>query len=102
MLAKSSSSQTARILHLVVCLPFIQKKIDANSKNIFEFTFRKNFFLSASDATIRIWNSETGKCLTILKGHKGGISDMNFSKDGRYIVSCADDNSIMLWDLEKV
>ncbi|XP_050453399.1 transducin beta-like protein 2 isoform X2 [Cataglyphis hispanica] len=32
-----------------------------------------------------------------LRGHTGIISDMSFSNNGRYLASCADDRTVLLW-----
>ncbi|XP_070522969.1 transducin beta-like protein 2 isoform X3 [Cardiocondyla obscurior] len=37
------------------------------------------------------WNIGT------LKGHTGLVNDMNFSSNGRYLASCADDRTVLLW-----
>ncbi|XP_070154095.1 transducin beta-like protein 2 isoform X2 [Polyergus mexicanus] len=34
---------------------------------------------------------------TMLRGHTGTISNMNFSNNGRYLASCADDRTVLLW-----
>lgn len=35
-----------------------------------------------------------------LKGHSGQILDMEFSSNGKYLASCADDRSVMLWTVK--
>ena len=37
------------------------------------------------------------KCLT-LKGHTAPVASICFSPDGKIIVSCSDDKSIIFWD----
>ncbi len=53
----------------------------------------------AADATIRIWDTSTGKCLNVLEGHLAGISTLAWSPDSKTIASGSDDRSIRLWDV---
>ena len=55
-------------------------------------------FLLAADATLRIWDTNTGKCLHVLEGHLAGISTLAWSPDSNTIASGSDDKSIRLWD----
>jgi WD40 repeat protein len=51
------------------------------------------------DPVIKIWDANTGKLLTDLKGHNDGINDVNFSPDAKFIVSASSDNTIKKWDV---
>lgn len=74
------------------------------------------FLASASaDSTIRLWNLDTlnnidnnsttitsrssPKLVHTFTGHQGGISDVAWSKDGKYLVSASDDTSLALWNV---
>ncbi len=35
--------------------------------------------------------------LTSLKGHSGHVLDMDFSQNGKFLASCADDRSVLVW-----
>lgn len=35
--------------------------------------------------------------LSSLKGHAGPVSDMDFSENGKYLISCADDDAVLIW-----
>jgi COMPASS component SWD3 len=54
---------------------------------------------SAADATIRIWDTATGKHLHTLEGHLAGISTIAWSPDSKTLASGSDDKSIRLWDV---
>lgn len=53
----------------------------------------------SQDKTIRLWDANTGECLSILKGHKNWISSVAFDPRGPFLASGGLDNSIKLWQL---
>ena len=50
--------------------------------------------------TLRLWDTETGEELAVLRGHTVGVRTCAFSPDGTRIVSGSDDNTLRLWDVE--
>ncbi len=54
---------------------------------------------SGTDSLVRVWNIRTGEEIRTLAGHTGWVSTVNFSSDGRFVVSGAD-NDLIVWDLE--
>ena len=48
-----------------------------------------------------MWNSETGKCVTNLKGHSGSIYSIKMSSDSSYsyAMSVGTDKFIRIWDI---
>lgn len=57
------------------------------------------FLASASDdATIKIWDPETGEILSTLVGHEHRVNAVTYSPDGKYIASASKDHTIKLWD----
>jgi WD40 repeat protein len=48
--------------------------------------------------TIRLFDYKTGKLLKLLKGHTDVINDLDFSPDGKTIVSVSADSSVRFWD----
>jgi WD40 repeat protein len=52
------------------------------------------------DNTIKLWNVETGEEIRTLKGHDSSVNSVNFSPDGKTLVSGSWDNTIKLWNVE--
>ena len=51
------------------------------------------------DGTLRLWNTDSGKCLRVLEGHRGWAIACAFSPDGRRIVSGSNDGTLRVWDI---
>jgi WD40 repeat protein len=72
-----------------------------------KFTSDNTVFISGSiDSSIKIWDINNRVVRKTLTGHRkgwaSGITDIDISKDNRFIVSVADsDNYIKIWDIEK-
>ena len=50
--------------------------------------------------TARIWDTlpgRFGRALPVLRGHAGGISDVEFAPDGETVLTASDDGSARLW-----
>lgn len=56
---------------------------------------------SSEDASIKIWNYETGEVEQTLREHTGMVNYISFSPDGQSMASCARDMTIKLWKLNK-
>jgi COMPASS component SWD3 len=56
----------------------------------------------SADATIKIWDAETGRLEHTLEGHMAGISCIAWSPDSTILASGSDDKVIRLWDVVKV
>lgn len=55
--------------------------------------------LACDDLSIRVVDIETKKCIRELWGCQGGINDLCFSNDGRWIIAASADRVIRVWDL---
>lgn len=53
---------------------------------------------SSEDATIKVWDFETGEYERTMKGHTDSIQDIAFDAQGKVLASCSADMSIKLWD----
>ena len=52
----------------------------------------------SEDATIKIWDYETGNFERSLKGHTDVVQDIAFDPSGKLLCSCSADMSLRLWD----
>ena len=50
------------------------------------------------DATLRVWNIDTGQCLHVLMGHVAAVRCVQY--DGHRVVSGAYDYMVKVWDPE--
>jgi len=58
-----------------------------------------SLMISASeDATLKVWDFETGDYERTLKGHTDCVQDVAFDNSGKLLASCAADMSIKLWE----
>jgi len=60
-----------------------------------------SIMISASeDATIKLWDFETGDYERTMKGHTDSVQDVALDRDGKLLASCSADMSIKLWDFQ--
>jgi platelet-activating factor acetylhydrolase IB subunit alpha len=65
--------------------------------------FHPTFSLVASaseDATVKIWDYESGEFERTLRGHTNAVQDIDFDKTGNLLVTCSADLTIKIWDFQ--
>jgi WD40 repeat protein len=55
---------------------------------------------ASSDASLTVWEAETGVDLARLEGHRGPVRGCAFSSDGSRILSASADRTLRIWDVE--
>jgi len=56
---------------------------------------------SSEDASIKLWDYETGECEQTLREHTGMVNYICFNHNGESMASCAKDMTIKLWKINK-
>ncbi|KAL7283677.1 hypothetical protein ACG7TL_003113 [Trametes sanguinea] len=70
---------------------------------VLKVAFHPTFNLIASaseDATVKIWDWETGEFERTLKGHTRVVNDVAFDSKGNLLVTCSSDLFIKIWDVQ--
>ena len=57
-------------------------------------------FSASDDATIKVWDSESGRFERSLQGHQDGVMGIALDERGVLLASCSVDLSIKLWDTD--
>ncbi|KAG9304445.1 hypothetical protein G9A89_020007 [Geosiphon pyriformis] len=62
-----------------------------------QFDDDSNTLITGShDATVRVWNIETGEMIRILKGHRRGVRALQF--DEAKLITCSLDRTLRIWN----
>ncbi|KJE96121.1 platelet-activating factor acetylhydrolase IB subunit alpha [Capsaspora owczarzaki ATCC 30864] len=55
---------------------------------------------ASEDATIKVWDYESGEFERTLKGHTNAVQDLAFDHTGAWLVSCSADLTVKIWDFK--
>jgi eukaryotic-like serine/threonine-protein kinase len=54
---------------------------------------------ASADGTVRIWDSNNGRCFRVLEGHTGEVNCVAFSPDDGSLASTSDDGTVRIWNV---
>src|SRR5205807_1267429 len=58
----------------------------------------KRLLSGSDDQTLRVWDSDSGRCLLTLDEHTRAVSACAWSPDGKRLLSGSDDQTLRVWD----
>jgi len=59
----------------------------------------KTVVSGSGDKSLKVWDLESGQCLTTFEGHTDGVERVAVTPDGKTVVSASLDHSLKRWDL---
>ncbi|KAI8640990.1 WD40-repeat-containing domain protein [Parasitella parasitica] len=62
----------------------------------------KKIVSGSSDNTLRVWDTESAKCLDVLEGHRSRIWDLTTTHAGDFVASASGDSSIKIWNIKSL
>ncbi|MCP4580409.1 MAG: DUF4365 domain-containing protein [candidate division Zixibacteria bacterium] len=60
----------------------------------------KTAITASYDSNLKVWDIESGQCLTTLIGHEGSIRHVTIAPDGNTVISNSVDMTLRIWDLK--
>lgn len=72
-----------------------ENSVDALSANPVN---QSQYASGSHDNTVKIWDSNTHRCVKTLRGHTDGIWSLNYMADGRQVISGGVDGHAKIWD----
>ena len=55
----------------------------------------------SSDNNLRVWEVDSGRCISVLEGHTATVFCVSLSGDGKRAISASDDKTLRVWDIER-
>ena len=79
------------------------RKIEAHTESVSALALTPDgsrLVSGGGDATIKIWDFQTGRELAVLPGHTERITALAVTPDGKRVISGSADKTLRVWDLE--
>jgi len=99
-----SADGTARVWDVETGKTILEMKINTGPDGVYTATFSPDSTLIATggysedDERIKIWDTNTGKLVAILKGHTDTVLCLAWTADGRTLISGSYDYTIRTWN----
>lgn len=86
---------------LVISSSKYTRKAHEKDINAIDLSPNNEFFATASyDKTAKIWDSQSGEIVGILRGHKRGLWKIKFCPFDKLVLTCSGDKTLKLWSLQ--
>jgi WD40 repeat protein len=72
--------------------------LSADGRRALSTSSELTLFHISSNGTLRLWDTDTGKCLSVFRGHTSLVSGCTLSADGGLALSASLDKTLRLWD----
>jgi WD40 repeat protein len=69
-----------------------------NSVYSVAFSHESTWLASASDHTVKIWDTGSGECLQTLSRHRNEVCSVTFPHDSTRLASASYDHTVKIWD----
>ena len=60
---------------------------------------RSHYASGSHDHTIKVWDANTHRCVSTIRGHTDGVWALDYLTDGRKMISASVDGTARLWDV---
>jgi len=88
--------------HVVESLAFvIEEPLRSGGRERKEAEANRDLLVSGSrDRTVRLWKISEAACLNVFNAHENWVRSVILHPSGNYIISCADDKTIRIFDVK--
>ncbi len=102
IIASASLDKTIKLWNLNGKLIQTLQGHDTDVRGVAFLSTPLNYIIASAggDSTVKLWN--TNGIIATLEGHSGAVWDVEFTNDGKTLVSGSEDNTLMLWNLPLV
>ncbi len=97
VLAASNEDRVVRFWNVYSYDALPTWKLGTGSVNNVSFGINNNVLISCFDKSVRVWNRNEGKEIKTFLGHSAPVNQAEYSPDGKFIVSGAEDNTLRIW-----